>query len=91
MYRISSRSFPNYGSLIIDEWLLDDLLEEDLKFLFEIIERRYDSGSIVYCTQFRKADWHQKLGGDLHADATTDRIVHNTVWYDTSQLNMREH
>ena len=67
------------------------LLEEDLKFLFEIIERRYDSGSTIYCTQFRKSDWHQRLGGGVHADAIMDRIVHNAVWYDTGQLNMREH
>ena len=82
--------FSNYGLLIIDEWLLDDLLEEDLKFLFEIIERRYDSGSTIYCTQFRKSDWHKRLGGGVHADAIMDRIVHNAVWYDTGQLNMRE-
>jgi DNA replication protein DnaC len=83
--------FSNYGLLIIDEWLLDDLLEEDLKFLFEIIERRYDSGSTIYCTQFRRSDWHKRLGGGVHADAIMDRIVHNAVWYDTGQLNMREY
>lgn len=82
--------FSNYGLLIIDEWLLDDLLEDDLKFLFEIIERRYDSGSTIYCTQFRQADWHKRLGGGVHADAIMDRIVHNAVWFDTGQLNMRE-
>ena len=85
------KKFSNYGLLIIDEWLLDDLLEEDLKFLFEIIERRYDSGSTIYCTQFRKSDWHQRLGDGVHADAIMDRIVHNAVWYDTGQLNMCEH
>ena len=58
---------------------------------FEIIERRYDSGSTIYCTQFRKSDWHQRLGGGVHADAIMDRIVHNAVWYDTGQLNMCEH
>jgi DNA replication protein DnaC len=83
--------FANYGLLIIDEWLLDDLLEEDLKFLFEIIERRYDFGSTIYCTQFRKADWHRRLGGGVHADAIMDRIVHHAVWFETGQINMREH
>lgn len=82
--------FSNYSLLVIDEWLLDDLSEDDLKFLFEIIERRYDSGSTIYCTQFRKSDWHKRLGGGVHADAIMDRIVHNAVWFDTGQLNMRE-
>jgi DNA replication protein DnaC len=82
--------FSNYGLLILDEWLLDDLSEDDLKFIFEIVERRYDSGSTIYCTQFRQSDWHKRLGGGVHADAIMDRIVHNAVWFDTGQLNMRE-
>lgn len=83
--------FANYGLLIIDEWLLEDLQEEDLKFLFEIIERRYDTGSTIYCTQFRKVDWHKRLGGGVHADAIMDRIVHNAVWFESGKLNMREY
>lgn len=82
--------FSNYSLLIIDEWLLDDLLEADLKFLFEIIERRHDAHSTIYCTQFRRGDWHQRLGSGVHADAIMDRIVHNAVWFETGSLNMRE-
>ena len=36
-------------------------------------------------------DWHQRLGGGVHADAIMDRIVHNTIWIDTGNHNMREH
>lgn len=82
--------FSDFSLLIIDEWLLDDLLEDDLKFLFELIERRYDTHSTIYCTQFRRGDWHQRLGGGVHADAIMDRIVHNAVWFETGKLNMRE-
>lgn len=82
--------FSNYGLLIINDWPLDDLSEDDLKFLFEIIERRYDSGSTIYCTQFRKSDWHKRLGGGVHADAIMNKTVHNVVWFDTGQFNMRE-
>ncbi|WIK65512.1 ATP-binding protein [Globicatella sanguinis] len=83
--------YSNYGLLILDEWLLEDLSDEDLKFIFEITEKRYQSGSTIFCTQFRKSDWHQRLGGGVHADAIMDRIVHNSVWLDAGQLNMREH
>lgn len=82
--------YSNYGLLVLDEWLLDDLLDEDLKFIFELIERRHDTHSTIYCTQFRKADWHQRLGGGIHADAIMDRIVHKAFWYDTGKKNMRE-
>lgn len=72
------------------EWLLDNLLDADLKFIFELIERRHDTHSTIYCTQFRKADWHQRLGGGIHADAIMDRIIHKAFWYDTGKMNMRE-
>ena len=58
--------------------------------LFELIERRYDESSTVFCTQYPKKDWHQRLGGGVHADAIMDRIVHNAVWVETGTVNMRE-
>ena len=83
--------YANYGVLILDEWLLDTLSEQDIHFLFELVERRYDSGSTIYCTQFGKQDWHTRLGGGVHADAMMDRIVHNAVWFETGNMNMREY
>ena len=32
--------FSNYHLLIIDEWLLHDLTEEDVRFIFELTEKR---------------------------------------------------
>lgn len=84
------RKYSNYGLLILDEWLLDDLAEDDLKFIFELIERRHDTHSTIYCTQFRKGDWHQRLGGSVHADAIMDRIAHRALWFETGTMNMRE-
>ena len=84
------KKFTNYKLLILDEWLLDDLSDEDQHFLFELIERRHDSSSTVFCTQFKKDDWHARLGGGVHADAMMDRIVHNAAWMFTGNLNMRQ-
>ena len=41
--------------------------------------------------QYAKKDWHQRLGSGVHADAIMDRIVHNTIWIETGDVNMREH
>ena len=56
-----------------------------------VAERRYDDASTVFCTQYAKKDWHQRLGSGVHADAIMDRIVHNTIWIETGSTNMREH
>jgi DNA replication protein DnaC len=85
------KKYCGYGLLVIDEWLLEDVSDEEQHFLFELIERRHDAASTIFCTQYRKADWHARLGGGIHADAIMDRIVHNAVWIETGDINMREY
>lgn len=84
------KKFSNYKLLIIDEWLLDELSESEQHFIFELIERRHDSSSTIFCTQFKTEDWHERLGGGVHADAMMDRIVHNAAWVYAGDLNMRQ-
>ena len=59
--------------------------------LLELLERRYAATSTVFCTQYPKKDWHGRLGGGVHADAIMNRIVHNTIWIETGEVNMRTH
>lgn len=85
------KRYSGYGLLILDEWLLGDISEDEQHFLFELIERRHDSAPTVFCTQYRQEYWHARLGGGVHADAIMDRIVHNAVWIETGSMNMREY
>ncbi len=85
------RKYAAFTLLVIDEWLLDNPDDSVRGMLLELLERRYDSSSTVFCTQYAKKDWHQRLGGGVHADAIMDRIVHNTIWIETGEVNMREH
>ncbi len=85
------RKYATFTLLVIDEWLLDSPTDEVRSMLLELLERRYDTTSTVFCTQYARKDWHQRLGGGVHADAIMDRIVHNTIWIETGSTNMREH
>ena len=85
------RKYAAFTLLVIDEWLLDSPDDSIRGMLLELLERRYDAASTVFCTQYPKKDWHQRLGGGVHADAIMDRIVHNTIWIETGNTNMREH
>lgn len=85
------KKFSSYKLLILDEWLLDSLTDEEQHFLFELIERRHDCSSTIFCTQFKKDEWHPRLGGGVHADAMMDRIVHNAIWVYSGNINMREY
>ncbi|WP_277612244.1 ATP-binding protein [Cryobacterium glaciale] len=59
--------------------------------LLELMECRCGETSTVFCTQYLPKDWHQRLGSGVHADAIMDRIIHNTIWVETGNYNMREH
>ncbi|WP_279628315.1 MULTISPECIES: hypothetical protein [Cryobacterium] len=45
----------------------------------------------MFCTQCSQKGWHQRLGSGVHANALMDRIIHNTIWIETGDTNMREH
>lgn len=66
------------------------ITESSIQFIFELIERRYDNASTIFCTQYPKKDWHARLGGGVHADSIMDRIVHNAIWLFAGTKNMRE-
>jgi len=85
------KKYAAFTLLVIDEWLLDHPDEGMRSMLLELLERRYGHTSTVFCTQYAKKDWHQRLGSGVHADAIMDRIVHNTIWIETGSYNMREH
>lgn len=53
-------------------------------------KRRYTDGSTIFCTQYKLEDWHARLGGGIHPDAITDRIIHNKMQVYAGDLNMRE-
>ncbi len=71
------KKYATVNLLIIDEWLLTNISEDESKYLFELVEKRYMKGSTIMCSQFRIGGWHDKIGQTTLADAILDRLVHN--------------
>lgn len=84
------RKYARYELLVIDEWLTEDVDDVAIRFLFELIERRYMSHSTVLCTQYAPAEWHGRLGGGVQADAMVDRLIHGAVRIDLGDVNVRK-
>ena len=76
--------------LILDEWLINSMNEQEIEFIFELVERRYQNKSTIFCTQFKIKSWHTRLGGGVHADVIKDRIIHNSIMINAGDVNMRE-
>ena len=84
------KRYSTYHLLIVDEWLVEIPSEIEVKYLLEIFEIRYDLHPTIFCTQYKQAEWHPRLGGGVMADAIMDRIVHNADTVDLGKVNMRE-
>ena len=71
------KQYKKVKLLILDEWLLLPLANDEARYLLEIVEARCRRGSTMFCSQFDIQGWHQKIGNETIADAICDRIVHN--------------
>ncbi len=85
------KQYKKVSLLILDEWLLTPLQENQAMDLLEIVEARHQTASTIFCTQFSPRGWHEKIGEDTLADAILDRIVHDsyTILID-GNVSMRE-
>ncbi len=63
--------------LVLDDFLLNPMTDEERRSLLEVIEDRYDRTSTVITTQLPTKTWHSALGDPTIADAICDRVVHN--------------
>lgn len=90
-FRKLIQKYRKVDLLILDEWLLTELSEENILHIFEIIEARLKKTSTIFCSQFSPEGWHSKLGQAQIADAILDRIVHDSykILMD-GEVSMRE-
>lgn len=82
--------YASYKVLVIDEHLIDAPNTDQMHFLLELTERRYDNSSTIYCPQYSVDEWHRRMGGGAHAESVMDRIVHNAIRIEMGEVNMRE-
>jgi len=93
-YKKLMKQYRKYHLLILDEWMLVSLKENEARDVLEIIHARHHNASTIFCSQFAPAGWLSKIGEETIADAILDRIVHDSYLieiHSTSDENsMRE-
>mgnify|MGYP003529019944 FL=1 len=55
------KKLANYDLLIIDEWLGNPLNEKQLSFIYELVEKRTEVHSTIFCGQFSTKEWYARL------------------------------
>ena len=63
--------------LVIDDWGIATVREQDRRDFLEVLDDRYATRSTVLTSQVPPAKWHDYLGDPSCADAICDRILHN--------------
>ncbi len=64
--------------LILDDWGLATLTQEQGRDLLEIVDDRHNRGSTIVTSQLPVDHWHEVIANPTVADAILDRLVHNS-------------
>ena len=69
--------FAKKDLLVIDDFALVPLNDEQRRDLLEIVEERYNRRSTLIASQIPSEHWYDIIGDPTIADAILDRIIHN--------------
>ena len=84
------RTLTKTQLLILDDWGPDRLNPDQRRDLMEIVEDRYETGSILITSQLPVKAWHDVIGEPTFADAILDRLIHNAYRVELDGQSMRK-
>ena len=76
--------------LVLDDWGLAPLSDEQRRDLLEIVEDRYDRRSTLMASQLPLEHWHKVISDPTLADAILDRLIHNAYKINLKGASMRK-
>jgi len=76
--------------IILDDWGIKSLEEQNRQDLLEIAEDRYGQRSTIITSQLSLDQWHDVIGNPTLADAILDRFVHNAYKVQIDGDSMRK-
>jgi len=89
-YRKFINKLTNADCLILDDWGLEALNQQQRSDLLELIDARYDTKSTLIASQLPVENWFEMIGESTHADAILDRLVHGSIKLELQGESMRK-
>jgi DNA replication protein DnaC len=85
------RTLARAKLLVLDDWGPEALTGEQQRDLLEIVEDRYDAGSVLITSQVPVENWYAMIGSvPTLADAILDRVVHNAYRINLTGESLRK-
>jgi len=75
--------------LILDDWGSAPITPMGRQAIFEIMEDRYPTASVLIASQLPTSAWHEPWASPTVADAKLDRILHNCHLLELKGESMR--
>jgi DNA replication protein DnaC len=76
--------------LVLDDWGLAPLTDEQRRDLLEVLDDRHEKYSTIVTSQLPTKLWHDAIGDKTLADAILDRLVHNAYRLELKGESMRK-
>ena len=83
------RTFVQPPLLVIDEVGYLPVPKEGANFLFQVVAKRYETGSIILTSNKSFADWGEILGDNIIASAILDRLLHHSTIFSIKGTSYR--
>ncbi|MDC1174553.1 ATP-binding protein, partial [Bacteriovoracaceae bacterium] len=89
-YEKIMKTLSKVDLLVLDDWGLNKLNEQERRDFLEIMEDRYDLRSTIITSQIPVGKWHGLIGDSTIADAILDRLIHNSYRIELKGESMRK-
>lgn len=76
--------------LILDDFGINQLNDEQRRDLLEIVDDRHSTRSTIVTSQFPITHWHENIGDPTLADAILDRLIHSSYKIQLKGDSMRK-
>lgn len=89
-YTTLLNKYSRFQLLILDDFGVSPMVEDDATNLFEIIEDRTNINSTIITSQLSVSEWYNYLNNNTIADAILDRIVYSSHRVELEGDSMRK-
>lgn len=76
--------------LVVDDWAMAPLTDNERRDFWEICEDRYQARSTILTSQVPVPQWHAQIGDPTAADSILDRLVHNAHRFELNGESIRK-